>query len=47
MAAKKPTSKPSAKPTTKPKSGGKSPVTGRAGGVGHSTPAARPAGAGE
>ena len=47
MAGKKPVSKPSAKPTAKPKSGGKSPVTGRAGGLGQSTPASRPAGMGD
>lgn len=44
---KKPTSKPSAKPAAKPKSSGKTPVTGRAGGLGQSTPSRRLAGGGE
>lgn len=47
MTPKKPASKPSAKPTAKPKSGGKNPVSGRAGGLGQSTPSSRLAGGGE
>lgn len=47
MTGKKPASKPSAKPKAAPKSSGKNPVTGRAGGIGQSTPSARPAGSGD
>lgn len=45
-AMSKPSAKPTAKPAVKPKSDGKTPVTGRAGGLGQSTPSARPAGTG-
>lgn len=47
--ASKPSAKPVAKPAAKPKAKpcGKSPVTGRAGGLGQSTPSSRLAGGGE
>ena len=47
MPSKKPASQPSAKPQSKPKQGGKTPVTGRSGGLGQPTPSGGLAGSGE